>query len=343
MIAALNGAGQTGPREPHNFLENHIDFKEADFQAMERGQAIAKILKTDQKTEVAVFGIVWVNAPIESFVKWQKDIERFESGDAVLAIKKISSPPAPEDFESLTFPEEDLNALPKCKPGKCDVKIGEKSLEQLQEFDWSAPGAHDHANRVIQGMLLEYTGEYVRNGDTSLAALRDKKRPMFIEKELDGLLENSPYLIEYIPELNRYLDDYPKAKPEGAEEFLYWSKVKFGLKPTVRLNHVVICPFSREGGTSVAIASKMLYASHYFHTALELKVLVRDSAKPNAEGFYLISLNRSRSDGLTGLFGGIVRSKAESEAQKGMIAALDSGRDVLEAASRRTSSQSSRR
>jgi hypothetical protein len=96
----------------------------------------------------------------------------------------------------------------------------------------------------------------------------------------------------------------------------------------------------REGeNASVAIGGKMLYASHYFHTALELRVLARDTARPDAEGFYLISLNRSRSDGLTGLFGGIVRSKAESEAQKGLATALESGRDVLEAAHRQSPTQ----
>jgi hypothetical protein len=96
----------------------------------------------------------------------------------------------------------------------------------------------------------------------------------------------------------------------------------------------------REGeDASIAIGGKMLYASHYFHTALELRFLVKDTARPNAIGFYLISLNRSRSDGLTGLFGGIVRRKAESEAQKALATALESGRDVLEDAHRRPTSQ----
>jgi hypothetical protein len=81
----------------------------------------------------------------------------------------------------------------------------------------------------------------------------------------------------------------------------------------------------------------MLYASHYFHTALELKLLVKDSARPEAKGFYLVTLNRSRSDGLTGLFGGIVRAKAQSEARKGTASALESGRKVLEQPHRPTS------
>ena len=185
-------------------------------------------------------------------------------------------------------------------------------------------------------MMLEHAQIYMRDGDEGLGEYRDKKRPLFLEEEFDGLLENSPYLVEYLPEFNRYLDDYPNAELPGAEDFFYWSKVKFGLKPTVRLNHVVIYPFEREGRKSVVIGSKMLYASHYFHTALELKVLVRDSTKPAAKGFYLVSLNRSRSDGLTGLFGGIVRSKAQSEAQKALAAALGSAREALEEASRQT-------
>jgi hypothetical protein len=199
-----------------------------------------------------------------------------------------------------------------------------------RDVDWSAPDAHTQANRLIRQMMLERTQTYMQSGDEGLGEYRDKKRPLFLEKEFDGLLENSPYLVRYLPEFHRYLDDYPKADLPGSEDFFYWSRVKFGLKPTVRLSHVVLYPYEVEGRKNLAIGSKMLYASHYFHTALELKVLVRDTAKPEANGFYLVSLNRSRSDGLTGLFGGIVRSKAQSEAQKGVAAALDAARKALE-------------
>lgn len=124
-------------------------------------------------------------------------------------------------------------------------------------------------------------------------------------------------------------------RPEGVEEYLYWSKVKFGLKPVVRLSHVVIYPVREDRSTEYVIASKMLYASHYFHTGLELKYLVRDTAKPDAEGFYFVSVNRSRSDGLTGLFGGIVRSRAQSGAREGLAAALANAKKELERGRRR--------
>ena len=45
-----------------------------------------------------------------------------------------------------------------------------------------------------------------------------------------------------VPELMAYLNDYPRGRPAGAEDFLYWSVVDFGLKPTIRVNHVIVYP-----------------------------------------------------------------------------------------------------
>jgi hypothetical protein len=64
----------------------------------------------------------------------------------------------------------------------------------------------------------------------------------------------------------------------------------------------------------------MLYASHYFWTALELRVLVPDPSR--GQGFWYVSVNRSRSDGLSGFVGSLIRGKVRGEADKGMMAAL---------------------
>jgi hypothetical protein len=55
-----------------------------------------------------------------------------------------------------------------------------------------------------------------------------------------------------------------------------------------------------------AIAIKQIYASHYFYSTLELRFLV-DDAPSAAEGSSLVSITRSRSDGLTGLTGLFLR------------------------------------
>ncbi|HXV64717.1 MAG TPA: hypothetical protein VEK15_28725 [Vicinamibacteria bacterium] len=310
------------------FLRSQIGLDDEELRRVRAGEVYTKVLDTDEDTEVAIFGVVRVHVPVDYFVAWHEDIEHFESGDAVLAIRKIGTPPRIEDFAALELSDEDMEALSKCRLGDCEVKVTENILGRLHiEIDWSSPGAKEAATRLLHQMALEGVEEYVKEGDASLGAYRDKKRPSFIEEEFDALLASSPYLMEYVPELHRYLDDYPHAELPGVNEFLYWSTVKFGLKPTTRVNHVV---FYRRPNGSVAIASKMLYASHYFHTALELKYVIPDTSDSSTEGFYLLSFSRSRSDGLTGMFGGLVRRRAQSGALDGLASALASLKRLAE-------------
>ena len=110
-----------------------------------------------------------------------------------------------------------------------------------------------------------------------------------------SMIERMPPLTDYLPDLKRYLLGYPKMTLPNAESFLYWQNAKFGLKPTIRISHVTM---ARQPAGAVVV-SKMLYASHYFWTAIELRVLVPDPAR--GEGFWFVTVNRSRSDGLSGL------------------------------------------
>jgi len=84
-----------------------------------------------------------------------------------------------------------------------------------------------------------------------------------------------PALPLYEPALRQYLLDYPNAQLPNATSFLYWQQVRFGLKPTVRINHVVMM----DEPDRIIVASKQLYASHYFWTALELRVLISDPSR----------------------------------------------------------------
>jgi len=78
----------------------------------------------------------------------------------------------------------------------------------------------------------------------------------------------------------------------------------------------------------VDIVSKMLYASHYFWTAIELRVLVPDASR--GEGFWFASVSRSRSDGLSGFVGSLIRGKVRGEAEKGMRASLSITKHKME-------------
>jgi hypothetical protein len=321
----------TPPRYPHAFLQEHLAFTAKELREVEQGRPVVKALDTKVNREIAIFGIIWIEADTDRFVASVRDIERFERGAGVLQIKKIGEPASLADFDAMTLSADDLKALPRCKLGDCFVKVDAEALKRYQtEIDWSARDARAQANQLARRLLFETLQAYQRGGNGSLGLLRDNKRPTFIGEEFVGMLENSPYLPEYLPDLHRYLLEYPAGKPEGAEEFFYWSKVNFGLHDTVRLNHVVIV-HNPNAPTDVAIASKMLYASHYFHTALELRYLARDTGRPAAHGFYLMTLLRSRSDGMTGVLGGTIRRQAVKGSSEGLSKHLVAIKGELEA------------
>ena len=138
------------------------------------------------------------------------------------------------------------------------------------------------------------------------------------------MIERMPELGEQLPELKTYLLGYPGVRLPGGTSFLYWQDVQFGLKPTIRVNHLVID--NRPGVT--AVASKMIYASHYFWTALELRVLVPDPSR--GRGFWFVNVSRSRSDGLGGVLGRLIRGRVQKEVQKSLDAALRATKARLE-------------
>jgi hypothetical protein len=130
----------------------------------------------------------------------------------------------------------------------------------------------------------------------------------------DGQPDAAAHELPHRPE--GVLLDYPKATLPNADSFLYWQDAKFGLKPTIRINHLTIT----DEQSHTAVVSKMLYASHYFWTAIELRVLIPDPAR--GEGFWFVNVNQSRSDGLGGFKGSVIRGKVRGEAEKGMQSAL---------------------
>jgi hypothetical protein len=57
-------------------------------------------------------------------------------------------------------------------------------------------------------------------------------------------------------------------------------------------------------------------------------VLLPDPSR--GPGFWFVSVNRSRSDGLSGFVGRIIRGKVRGEAEKGMAAVLAATKSMLE-------------
>jgi hypothetical protein len=59
------------------------------------------------------------------------------------------------------------------------------------------------------------------------------------------------------------------------EDFIYWSKQKFGLKPVIAVTHVSI--YRKPESRRPLIASKQVCTSHYFEASLWLTAVVASS------------------------------------------------------------------
>jgi hypothetical protein len=321
----LYGAPNRLPQRLEEYLATVVRPTPAERNSLIAGQPITKLLEADPGSEVAVFGAVWINAPIRRYVEAIRDIENLERGRGFRATKRISARPQIKDFSDMHITADDVEDIRTCRVGDCRVKLSEEALRRFKAgVDWRSPNRQDAADTVMRQLALEYVNGYLEGGDERLAVYRDRARPTFVAQEFRSMVDRMPLLSTSMPMLRRYLLDYPNVQLPQATSFLYWQDVQFGLKPTLRISHLTIW----QGPDDTIVASKMLYASHYFWAALELRALVPDPSR--GPGFWLFTISRSRSDGLSGFLGRFIRSRVWAEAQKGVLATLRATRSKLE-------------
>jgi hypothetical protein len=323
VVLAVVSSAQEPP--PFPFLRKVIQLDDAQLAAVEKGEVVTKLLPTTEKPEIAAFGIVKTAGSPDLLLSRARDVKRFRQVPQIPEMGRFSAPARIEDLAGLHHPPADIAALKKCKPGSCDVKIGTKGLEAVSKIDWSAADAEARAVAIFNQAIVDYVRAYQQAGTDAMANVLDKKQEKSRAQEFRALLAHSPYLVEYVKEFNDYLVAYPKGTLSGAEDFLYWSKDTFGLKPVVSAYHMTLY----RGPRGVLIASKLLAASHYFNASLDILAGV---PTPDGKGLYLLSLYRTRLDPPTGMLAGVLMGKVRDGVETGLKENLKTARERLAAA-----------
>ena len=256
-------------------------------------------------------------------------MRRFRQGPSTLQIGTFHTPPALSDLEGLTLEEGDFNAARQCKPGDCDLKLARSSMDRIgRELDWKAPDARARATQLMKQMLVDYVAAYQRGGTAEMATYADNAQPLDTPAEFRKVLAASPYLLQYSPELKRSLEEWPQDKAAGTEDLFYWAKDKFGPKPSIAIYHLTLWRDPADPARA-AVASKQIYASHYFQAGLDLTALV-DAPKPPG-GFYLVDLYRARIDPPTGMLSGVLLGKIRGGIEQGVAERLREAKARTEA------------
>ncbi len=312
------------------FLRETVGLNAAQIDSVHHGKPVAIVLDSPTPDEVFVFGIVYAEATPESYLQLADDFDTLRKLPSYLAVQKFSHPPQLSDLSGFTIDAKDLKELKSCKAGDCDVQLPSEAMDRFQRsVDWTAADAATQANGLAQRMALQALLAYQTGGNAALGVYRDKSHPARVAETFQALLDRLKSLPVYLPELNRLLLEYPAVEPANSHSEFYWEKVNFGLKPTLRIVQQIT--YRGSSPPAYAVALKQLYANHYFHTALDLTVCIRDTVRPDERGFYLMTVKASQQAGLTGLKGSILRKIAVGKTRSSLENTLTAIKQKLEA------------
>jgi hypothetical protein len=310
--------------EFRHLLARELNFTPADLAALANGKIVKRTLETSVSGEVAAVGAVRVLASKEKFIDAYRDIEHFKSGPGILQIGRFGDPPAPGDLAPLTIGSEDAD-LHDCRVGDCDVRLPAAAIQRFQkEIDWSAPDAHARAAALFKEILLHAVRGYVSGGPGRIAEYDDDKQPIHPLADFAGLLDHSPFVGRLVPELPGHLEAFPDKPLPSGEDFLYWSKEKFGFAPFISVTHVTM---THDAVGNDVLTSRDVYSSRYVDASLTVTVASNAVVQP---GFYLVYVNRSRANALKGLFSGIRHAIVERRAKGALEENLQRVRSRLE-------------
>ncbi len=279
------------------FLTKSIGLDAAQLAAVERGDIVVRTLETGNARDVAVFGIVTLGASRDVYARALRDFRSSLRTPTRQHFGLFGPSPTAADLAALTIDRREAEDLKKCKPGSCDFKLPATEMQELRStIDWSkAPETQIAA--YARRRLAEYVAAYRARGDSAMVVYDDNGN-VRASSAFASLLAQSPYVYQYAPSLASYLASYPRVKSEAMHEAIYWSEdVAPRLRKVHSVNHVVLYAPPELPGVTL-VATKQLYADHYFEAAFDLTTLIDRAGQGAPGGSYLIVLRRFRFDNL---------------------------------------------
>jgi len=331
-IAAIAWLGlpQSKPLPVRELLRDIAALTDREWAAIERGEAVAKVLETDAR-EVAVAGAVRITASSARLVERYRDIQNLKRSAVVLDVGHIGHAPTAADFARAPLEDYSLD-LRDCRPLDCRVRLSEQDINRFhREVNWRSADWRQRSAMVWREVLAARVADYVRDGRRGLPVLVNKREPLSVPTELAGLVGEVRFVGRYAPELFAYMTEFAPPPPAGGEQTLYWSKEDFGVRPVIRISHQIVYTNAIRPA-ALAVVTNQVYADHYLDAALIVTLAI--DAAADRPGFYLISVSRARTRSLTGLLRTFVRSTVQNRSQDALRKILTTTRASLETSGR---------
>lgn len=323
---------QSYPEKIRNILFSKAGISEADFSKIQQGELFTKLLASENKREVAVFGITKINTPLDLTLKTFQDTMSRQNKKSVIEMGNFSNSPIFEDFDSLKLEKIDIEDLKKCQVGNCSLKLSASMIERFQkEIDWNAENHSEQATILFKKLIFDYLQAYLARGDEALIEYQNERNRISLRDEQISLLKNLIWIQEFAPEFYEYLKNFPRSELPNVRKSVNWTKVTFGLKPVIILTQTITYTTEKEGVLQIISVSKQLYSSRYFDSSLGLTALIKFPANDNFES-YLFYTNHSRSSSLEGAFSQFKHEIVKREALEKLKPLLEDTKIYAEAA-----------
>ena len=326
-MATVDLAGNPRPSEgdPFSFFQPVVSITPAERQRVDAGETHAEILPA-RDGEIAVFAVSRLNAQPDALVRWTHAIEALKRSPFVVAIQRFSNPPVLSDLDALVLDDVDLEGIRQCEAGNCSVKLAAHEIESLKKVAAAGGDWKPSVQREFRRLLLKRVTEYQARGLGGLPPYVDRATPTNPGEEFAAILSRSPHLRSYLPEVTEGLSNYPQAELPSKGSFLYWSKEHYSRgKPVISVTQVHIVHPEGPSLPEVVVIGQEVFASHYRDGSLGT-TFVLDGGGTR----YLAYLNRSKLDGLDGMFGGVKRAVVERKLRSEVRTAIDGVRRRIE-------------
>lgn len=328
LLCFLSAGSLLSAQPVEGFLQKYFPLSSGEREDLEKGAIVSRVLDHGANTEVALMGVTRLNVPKEYVVERVRHIKTLKKGKEVLQIGTLSKLDL-EDVKNLTLDEKDLDGMQDCKVGDCDLKLPAEWIKQYQaKTDSHSKDYVSQANAVMRQLIVDYAKDYTDKGNKALIVYHCDKDPVPLAEEFQGILVQSTYLASYAHDFYEYLKELPDRSLENTESFLYWSKEQFGFRPVITVTDVTIHQRTVAGATEYLIASKQIFADHFYRGSLGLTFLMDDPQ--NSKGCLLIYINRSRIGALGGFLSGLRRAIAVPRIRKGLEENMMHMKDRLE-------------
>jgi hypothetical protein len=312
-------------------LQHGVRLDSTELAGVERGDPFVRVLAPELSRDVALIGLVRLSMPRDAYVRRLQDFRASLRTPSRTRFGVFSEPAQPADVAAVVATKQDAKDLRDCRPLRCDLKLPAVDMQRLQnDVDWSAADVPGRVGELARARMLRYVSEYREHGSDSMVVYDD--RPTVRASDaFSALLAQSAYLTRVAPAIATYLRTFPRGRPGGVADVIYWSEdVAPHLRAILSITHMMLSTPPELSGTTLLI-SKQIYANHYFEGRLDVQSIVDAEGDAAGRAIYVIVERRFRFDNLPR--GGLlnIRGRAINGLRDQLLADLARDRSAVSA------------